>query len=68
MDTLVLRPGIKEALLELLKNFKVVIITGDSSTLRQKALLKKLNQEGVPYDAVYQTMSSDNFFIHCTIQ
>ena len=33
MDPLLLRPGIAQALTDLLNNFKVVIITGDQSSL-----------------------------------
>jgi len=69
-DTLLFRPGIATALEELLKNFKVVILTSDQSSLHQNAIIKALNKSQVPFDAIYKTVSvgNDNFFTYEKIQ
>ena len=68
-DTLVLRPKIKEALSQLVINFKVVIITADQSSIHLRAMIKALNKEKVPFDAFYRTIkvANDNFFTFQTI-
>ena len=68
-DTLILRPGVKEALTDLLRNFKVVVITGDQGSIHQKAMMKALDKQKAPYDAFYRTVKveNDNLFTYETI-
>ena len=68
-DTLILRPGLAQALNDLLPYFKIVILTNDRSSLHQKAILSALDKNEVPYDAVYRTIGvvNDNLFTYHSI-
>ena len=68
-DTLILRPGLAQALNDLLPYFKIVILTNDRSSLHQKAILSALDKNEVPYDAVYRTIgvANDNLFTYHSI-
>ena len=68
-DTLILRPGLAQALNDLLPYFKIVILTIDRSSLHQKAILSALDKNEVPYDAVYRTIGvvNDNLFTYHSI-
>ena len=53
-DTLVMRPGVTNALEMLIRNFKVVLITSEQSSVHIKTIVKVLNKMKVPYDALYR--------------
>ena len=58
------------AFCELIKKFKVIIISREESTNRQRAIAKKLSRQNVPFDAFYRKLpiAKDNFFTYDSIK
>lgn len=68
-DTLLLRPGLSEALSQLLPYFKIVILFADQSSLHLNAAISALNRSKVPFDAIYKIkkLANDNLFTYHSI-